>query len=253
MRLSFTVLSVSLALLICNLILQLFQLSWWRFLGPMIGSYLQNAVQLVFYGSLLMFAAEVYGRIEGVPASSATVQPQAGATSPQTIVGIAVSVLLAIVFVIALAARGNDMGSAAIVWFAFVLVCGLVIDTPSGTPVRSVLAYSLWPAGTFLLASTSLLVLAWVLEQSFVVSGNGSIRSPQEVAKYGAIYAVLAMLAVPAIAAACIGRNKLLEGFVTLANVKPASLRRLKTNLNIALSIIGIVAAAILGARYTAN
>ena len=202
----------------------------------------------MYYASLLVFCSQAYNVLrQGV----FTPPPPTKADeklSPGQIAGIAVSSLLSILFVFAIAAQGKNVPRAALVYFLFLLTCGLLIE-PCAKSIRKTILYSIWPASFFLAISLALLALMGVIGSSFVISGGSGDIGRELMIRLGAVSVGMALFAVPTIAAASVGRRLMFDLVLSFSRASPEALGQLKQNLSIALAMLALLATAILGLK----
>lgn len=249
MRISLIFLCVSVSLLAINNLLQSFG-DVRGFLGipyPL-GQYPFSICLVAYYASLLGFCSQIYVAVRRGGMNQTSIAKVDEQLSPGQVAGIAVSSLLSILFVFAIAAQEKNVLRAALVYFLFLLTCGLLIE-PSPKSIWRTILYSIWPASFFLLFSLALLALVELIGSSFVISGGKGDVSRELMVRLGAVSVGMALFAIPTIAAASVGRRLVFDLVLSFSRASPEVLAQLKQNLSIALAMLALLATAILGLK----
>ena len=251
MRISFTVLLTTGSLIIIQRLLGLIPNYGHRyFLGipSEFAEYPSAVLWVTFYGSLVAFCASVYRALsQSNLVSEGVSRPKSTKASPELIAGIALSSLTSIIFVFAMAGAHGQIPKQALLWFLFTIVAGLLINQPTRTPLKKTFLYAAWPAAALFVYTLGLLVLAYFIAGSFVVSGGQQEITLTSIAKFGSLGFAVALAALPAIAAASLARDTIFSLVRGATELETAKLERLRANISAAIAILILLASAILG------
>lgn len=165
--------------------------------------------------------------------------------------GIAISCLISVAIVIALAARNDDLLLSVAIWFLYIIFAGLSINTHSDTKISKVVVYSIYPSATLLIGAFSLLAFVYILGAGDLISGAiGSssyvLSNDQELTKLTIAYLLMSFLSVPAISAACLARTRLIELYGKSKSITVEELEQLQKKINIVAAIIVFILGVIL-------
>lgn len=179
-----------------------------------------------------------------------------GVGSPKSfeapVAGIALACVLSVAAVVALAARSEQLLTSVSVWLLYIVTAGFVIDVKEKTPLRKVLAYCAVPSAILMIGSLALLALVWLTGGGAAVSGT-IYFSPEKAAELERqvknlilIYSIMCVLTMPAIAAACLARTRVVELYGASKSISAEDLEQLRTKINIVFAIIALVFGALL-------
>jgi hypothetical protein len=154
--------------------------------------------------------------------------------------GIALSCLISVVATVLLGINADDWARSALLWVLYVFACGLAINLPPDVPPKRVFGASLYPAGAFLLASTTFWLLGMLAGGAFHFDMSG-LHGDDDLRK-ALVFNLVAFVTVPGIAAAIYSRVLVIEYVARLKDVSVEELRSLNTKI----SLIGTIVATVL-------
>jgi len=162
---------------------------------------------------------------------------------------VALSMLLSVIFVLALSTSRSDLVKSAAIWLLYVVVAGGVIAIKPTESIKRVLLYASAPTAVFVAAASFLTWFAWILKMTpFCISCSGewSFDDYQSLKRRTVIYLALAAPTLVGIAVGAYARAALLDTYATTKKVTVAELKGLQKKITIVLSILGLVGACLL-------
>jgi hypothetical protein len=165
--------------------------------------------------------------------------------------GIAISCLISVAIVIAMAARNEDLLLSVAIWFLYIVFAGLSINTHSTTKISRVVLYSIFPSATLLVGSMSLLAFIYILGAGDAISGaigssSYAFSDDEQFSKLLTAYLLMSFLSVPSISFASLARTRLIELYGKSKLITVEELEQLQSKINIVAAIIVFILGAIL-------
>lgn len=165
--------------------------------------------------------------------------------------GIAISCLISVAVVIALAARNEDLLLSVAIWFLYIVFAGLSINIHSNTRISRVVFYSIFPSATLLLGAMSLLAFIYILGAGDAISGaigtsSHAFSNYEQFNKLLAAYLLMSLLSVPSISFASLARTRIVELYGKSKLITVEELEQLQSKINIVAAIVVFILGALL-------
>ncbi|MGR5238639.1 hypothetical protein [Vibrio alfacsensis] len=224
-----------------NLLSEVFEIDW-LFLSLIDG--LLDIAALVFLFLVVITSNKGLFQIDSQSENSVRMREN----KQSAVGGIALSCIISIAVVIALAARNDDLLLSGAIWFLYTVFAGLAINTYIDTPISKVVLYSVFPSLTFFIGAMSLLGFIYLLGAGSAISaGVGtSSGSVDHFQKLTMVYILMSILSVPAISFASLARTKLIDLYGKSKLITVEELESLQKKINIFSAIVVFVLGAIL-------
>ncbi|GAB4191796.1 MAG: hypothetical protein Tsb002_20910 [Wenzhouxiangellaceae bacterium] len=154
--------------------------------------------------------------------------------------------ILSIVCVVALIASSSDIKVSILIWVLYIMICGLIIDTEPGQSFSNIYRYSIAPSLALLATGVFVAIVTALIYEAFecISCGGGSFNG--DLMDLLLLYASIALLTTFAITTACLARTQVVQIIGHAIALDNEKLLKLKKTVNIVLSIILILGAAIL-------